>query len=78
VEVSGRITGDADVIETIDGDASGFEAVSNRLQGKAGAVLDSIEPFFFNGRHNPSVFNYRCCSITVIRVDAKYVDRHAS
>src|SRR5438128_328470 len=70
VQVRRRIARDADVIYAGDIDSRGFQAIADRFGRKARAVLDSIEPLFFNGCDQLSVLDDRRRRITVVCVYA--------
>lgn len=57
VQVRRRIPRDADVVHLFDAHARLLQTVTNRLLGKAGAVLDAIEPFFFDRGDQSAVFD---------------------
>ena len=75
VQVGRRIARDADVVDLFEANAGFFQAVTNRLLGETGAVLDAIEAFFFYRGDQSAVFDDCRCSIAVIGVDTENVHR---
>lgn len=55
-----------------------FQTVTNRLLGKAGAMLDAIETLFFDRGDQSAVFDDGRRSIAVVRVDSENVHRESS
>lgn len=78
VQVRGRIARNADVVHVFEPHAGRFQTISDRLLGKARAVLDAIEAFFFDCGDQSAVFDDCRRSIAVIRVDAENVHRESS
>lgn len=54
------------------------KTVTNRLLGKAGAMLDAIETLLFDRGDQSAVFDDCRRSIAVIRVDSENVHRDSS
>lgn len=61
------------MIYSLNANTRGVQTEPDRLCGKAGAVLDPVKALFFDGGHNPPVFDQRGGSVTVICVDAEDV-----
>src|SRR6185369_7489071 len=70
VQVRRWITGDPDVVQILSTDAGLFQAISNRLFGKTGRVLVSIEALFLSRGNQPSIANERGGRVTVICIDS--------
>ncbi len=67
-EVRPRVTADRDVVELPRVEPGVLEAPARRERGKAGAVLDPVEPLLLGGGHEHAVDDERRRRIPVIRV----------
>lgn len=66
------------MINLLDSDARGAQAILDGLGRKTRAVLDAIEALFFDGRDKPAVAHDRRRCITVISVYAEDVHQMCS
>jgi hypothetical protein len=64
-EIRARVLVDGDMIDLRETDPGFFEAITDRLSGKAGPMLDAQEPFFFGRGHHRAVAKQarRCVSV---------------
>lgn len=65
------------MIDFLEPNTCRVETVTDRLLGKARAVFDAIEPFFFDRGDQSAVFDDCRRSIAVIRVDPENVHRES-
>src|SRR5258706_5040233 len=66
-----RIPRDADVLDLFDVDSRRAQTVLDRLRGKAGAVLYTIEALLFSGGNKLTVFDHRRRRIPAICMESK-------
>ena len=71
-----RISRNADVIDLVNSDPSGFETITNRLCRETRAVLDAIEAFFLDGSYDSAILDDGCRRIAVICIDSENVKSH--
>lgn len=72
VQVRRRVARDADVVDVLDRDARGLQAVADRLHGKAGAVLEAVETLLLGGSDELSVAHNGGGGVAVIGVNPQY------